>query len=309
MYNISVFTISGNLDSQDSTTTTGQTVPATVHGLSCTPNKVNNLTTINVRWEPAEGDSTLYNITYMAKYYIDTKWDTTSNEDMMIYNLTPGRIYSIIVFTISSDLKSQNPAITTCQTVPATVHGLNCTPNKDNRTTVLDVFWEPVDGDCTGYHILCQASNTDDDSYSGDSYNHHFTCRELTPGRMYNVSVFTISGDFSSRSTFSFGQTEPANVPSVNVAGYGKRAVVVKWDPARGDKDAYFVDLYAEDKLIHSVNTSVIDNVLDDAEVIIDHLNFDFQYDAIVKTHSHALNSTGTCSSGHSLYLLHNFKP
>ena len=94
--------------------------------------------------------------------------------------------------------------------------------------------------------------------------------------------------------------SEPANVPWVNVAGYGKRAVVVKWDPARGDKDAYFVDLYAEDELIHSVNTSVVDNVLDDAEVIIDHLNYDFQYDAIVKTHSHALNSTGTRSSGHS---------
>uniref|UniRef100_UPI00358F32D5 receptor-type tyrosine-protein phosphatase beta-like isoform X2 n=1 Tax=Myxine glutinosa TaxID=7769 RepID=UPI00358F32D5 len=120
-----------------------RTFPATVYGLDCTPNEDHSTTALDVRWDPADGDSTLYTIMYTAKdNTTDTMCMNTTSENITLYNLTPGRIYNISVFTISGDLQSQDPANTAGQTVPATVQGLNCTPNEDDSTTALDVRWE-----------------------------------------------------------------------------------------------------------------------------------------------------------------------
>uniref|UniRef100_UPI00358ED31B receptor-type tyrosine-protein phosphatase H-like isoform X4 n=1 Tax=Myxine glutinosa TaxID=7769 RepID=UPI00358ED31B len=299
IYNISVFTISVDLKSQDPANTTGQTVPSTVRGLYCTPNEDDSTTALDVRWDPAEGDSTRYQIMYTAKDNpTDTKCTNRTSENITFSHLTPGRIYNISVFTISGDLKNQDPANTAGQTVPATVHGVHCTQNKMNRTTAIDVLWEAVDGDCTGYGLRCSALNNFSESYYGTSTHQSFTFRELAPGRMYIVSIFAISENLTGYESDSPSvQTEPADVSSVKVAGYGKQAVIVKWDAAIGDVDVYFVDLYAADKMIRSTTAAY---TASSHEVIFYDLKYDFLYDAMVKTCSYALNSTGKCGSGHS---------
>uniref|UniRef100_UPI00358FD692 receptor-type tyrosine-protein phosphatase beta-like isoform X3 n=1 Tax=Myxine glutinosa TaxID=7769 RepID=UPI00358FD692 len=299
IYNISVFTISVDLKSQDPANTTGQTVPSTVRGLYCTPNEDDSTTALDVRWDPAEGDSTRYQIMYTAKDNpTDTKCTNRTSENITFSHLTPGRIYNISVFTISGDLKNQDPANTAGQTVPATVRGLKCTPNEDNNTTALDVRWEAAKGDSTFYKIMYMAKDDTTDTKCMNIRSENTTFYNLTPGRIYNISVFTISVDLKNQDPANTtGQTEPADVSSVKVAGYGKQAVIVKWDAAIGDVDVYFVDLYAGDKMIRSTTAAY---TASSHEVIFYDLKYDFLYDAMVKTCSYALNSTGKCGSGHS---------
>ena len=83
--------------------------------------------------------------------------------------------------------------------VPATVRDLNCTPNEDNSTTALDVVWERADGDSSFYNITCTATNDTNDTKYNNTKNENITFYDLTPGRMYNISVFTISGDLENQ--------------------------------------------------------------------------------------------------------------
>uniref|UniRef100_UPI00358FF406 receptor-type tyrosine-protein phosphatase H-like n=1 Tax=Myxine glutinosa TaxID=7769 RepID=UPI00358FF406 len=182
--------------------------------------------------------------------------------------------------------------------VPATVRGLKCTPNEDNNTTALDVRWEAAKGDSTFYKIMYMAKDDTTDTKCMNIRSENTTFYNLTPGRIYNISVFTISVDLKNQDPANTtGQTEPADVSSVKVAGYGKQAVIVKWDAAIGDVDVYFVDLYAGDKMIRSTTAAY---TASSHEVIFYDLKYDFLYDAMVKTCSYALNSTGKCGSGHS---------
>ncbi|XP_006820849.2 receptor-type tyrosine-protein phosphatase beta-like [Saccoglossus kowalevskii] len=159
---------------------------------------------IEFSWiEPESGTWSGYDVGYLSEdgtqqfseYLSDDVHTITSHT---FNNLTAGVLYDITVITVSGEEMSTNET-EPMRTIPNAVTDLVLTtPNQTNPEIVI--MWSPVEDEVSHYRVKCNDSDDvttepDDQIIPHENVTSLTTeCSDLFPGRLYNVSVSSISG-------------------------------------------------------------------------------------------------------------------
>ncbi|XP_040184633.1 tyrosine-protein phosphatase 10D-like [Rana temporaria] len=132
------------------------------------------------------------NVTSPSSWIRDT---IVTNESATIVNLTPGETYTFLIYTRASDnvTESDPVSLTTC-----TVAGLAAliAVNSNKSVDSLVVNWTISSGKASYYNVTI----TGDVNHTIQTGDTQVTFIGLSPGREYNVTVQTVSGNCSDTS-------------------------------------------------------------------------------------------------------------
>ncbi|XP_047658277.1 receptor-type tyrosine-protein phosphatase beta-like isoform X2 [Tachysurus fulvidraco] len=231
-----------------------RTVPAPVTKLKLENNGSED--SFITSWTPAEGE--------VDKYLISLTSSSSSTEQIPLVQLqpntshwvfralTPGRGYYVSVRTKSGEVSTEAKAAG--RTVPGHVQKLQV--HHSNESSVR-AQWRPPLGEWDKYSVyLADVGGGVKKRQTLSREINEFSFHDLTPGKEYNITVVTHSGDLNS-STSITTQTIPAGVTQLTVSNEGTTdALRVSWTKAEGDADLYRVLLIQNSIVIR--NESVI---------------------------------------------------
>ncbi|KAG7329450.1 hypothetical protein KOW79_007624 [Hemibagrus wyckioides] len=234
-YQVSVRTKSGELSTE--ATAAGRTVPA--RPMWCRLLPLSDPVSLRLSWSPTVGQWEYYNVQLLsASFVIMNQIVDRAAKDFLFTNRTllPGRLYSARITVFSGSLSNTQ----SCQAriAPGRVQKLHV--HHSNESSVC-VQWRSPLGEWEKYSV----SLTDvgggrvkkRQTLSRDI--NEFSFHDLTPGREYNITVVTHSGDLNSSISITT-QTIPAAVTQLNVDNEGTTdSLRVSWTKAEGDVDLY----------------------------------------------------------------------
>ncbi|XP_028841953.1 receptor-type tyrosine-protein phosphatase beta isoform X2 [Denticeps clupeoides] len=235
LYALSLQAIAGDKVSL-AATTTAATAPSAARGLQLSASSGN----LSVSWQAGPGK-------------VERFWVLLSNRDGSVQNasvgndissyvfhgVTPGTLYKVAVVTESVGILNQSES-KQIRTTPATVMNLRLQSNGSQDS--LRATWEAAPGHVDVYLLTLSTVGLEEKRYQTLPSNaSHWLFRHLTPGRTYEVSVRTNSGELTSE-TGAKGQTEPGEATQVLLAGLSdQRTLRLSWAPPDGDWERYRV--------------------------------------------------------------------
>uniref|UniRef100_A0A8C5R3G3 protein-tyrosine-phosphatase n=1 Tax=Leptobrachium leishanense TaxID=445787 RepID=A0A8C5R3G3_9ANUR len=236
-YTATVISMSGDLRS--SISVEGRTVPAQVTTLN-----VSNLgtsTSLRTDWTMGRSDVDSYQVLLIHENIV-IKNESVSSETRR-YNfqsLKPGGLYSVVVTPVSGGISSRQ-TIAEGRTVPSSVAGV--TVNNFGRSYYLGISWLPAGGDVDGYSVKLTHNGNVLQTQPILKSTTECSFSSLVPGRLYNVTVITKSGDFENYS-LSQEWTVPSAVQGLTVSNAARSDYLkASWLHAVGDFDNYQVTI------------------------------------------------------------------
>nr|XP_055049169.1 receptor-type tyrosine-protein phosphatase beta-like isoform X1 [Misgurnus anguillicaudatus] len=202
-----------------------------------------------------------------------------------IMDLIPGASY---LFGIISELDGTHLNIT-FQTAPAAVTAL--TLQSDGHQNSLKASWIPAVGILESYQLSLSTSNSPDRELTLLSNTSHWVFNGLTPGKLYQVSVKTKSGELTAGSEAT-GRTAPGQVDHLKLVPLNEKILRLSWSPPEGDWDFYRILFFNGSSVL--MNRTVSKNLLE-----FSFTNWTLipgrQYQAAISVQSGSLSSTINC--------------
>ncbi|XP_064365108.1 receptor-type tyrosine-protein phosphatase beta isoform X2 [Dromaius novaehollandiae] len=244
-YSVTVSTRSGKYET--SARVYGRTMPESVKELTLSNRSTEDL---QVTWLKAEGDVDKYEIQLLfndMKIFPPIFLGNTV-EEYWFTALTPGRLYKILVLTISGD--AQRATFIEGLTVPSAVRNIHVSHN--GMTSSLKVSWTPGGGDVDSYTVTIFQQNHQLDSQSVSKHVSELMFHKLEAGEQYRVVVQSNSGTLHN-SLAAFGRTVPASVQELFADhAYSSHSLLVTWQKAPGVAERYDILLLNEQGILLS---------------------------------------------------------
>uniref|UniRef100_A0A8C4V0L0 protein-tyrosine-phosphatase n=1 Tax=Falco tinnunculus TaxID=100819 RepID=A0A8C4V0L0_FALTI len=244
-YSVTVSTKSGKYETSERVY--GRTMPESVKELTLSNRSTEDL---QVTWLKAEGDVDKYEIQLLfndMKIFPPIFLGNTV-EEYWFTALTPGRLYKILVLTISGD--AQRATFIEGLTIPSVVRNIHVSPN--GMTNSLKVSWTPGGGDVDSYTVTIFQQNHQLDSQSVSKHVSEHTFHKLEAGEQYQVVVQSNSGTLHN-SLAAFGRTIPASVQELLARhAYSSHSLLVTWQKAPGVAERYDILLLNEQGILLS---------------------------------------------------------
>ncbi|XP_078619265.1 receptor-type tyrosine-protein phosphatase beta-like [Branchiostoma floridae x Branchiostoma japonicum] len=212
--------------------------------------QVRDITTDNITlaWSEADGDKDYYQIKISPADGLNPEGNVKKDEHRLytFSGLTAGKSYIVSIRTYSGGEHSHDKTISE-RTSPNAPE--NVVANIVHKG--IQVVWQPVKGELDNYLLhLKPSKNTDknrDEVWHTvekcDPTSHIFPVSDLTFGRLYDITVETVSGNKNS-SPFLISQRLTIDPPKdLKETRREERRIVVAWEAAIGDKDSYRVQL------------------------------------------------------------------
>uniref|UniRef100_A0A8C7KR46 protein-tyrosine-phosphatase n=1 Tax=Oncorhynchus kisutch TaxID=8019 RepID=A0A8C7KR46_ONCKI len=208
--------------------------PSTVSGLQVSGTS----DSLGVSWQPGPGRTERFRLLLTDRVGVVRNLTLESTaKDYTVTDLVPGRMYNITMVTEAGGRQSTTSR--QIQTVPYAVSNLKLENN--NTQDSLRASWSQPQGDVDSIVVTLSSSGTTplEKTLSFDTTKAHF--HQLTPGRAYQVSVATKSGELSNQSTAS-ANTVPGKVSQLSMEALDdSNSLKVMWAPPGGDWDKYRV--------------------------------------------------------------------
>nr|XP_061812392.1 receptor-type tyrosine-protein phosphatase beta-like [Nerophis lumbriciformis] len=246
-YQVAVVTRSGQMTEQTSIWV--NTVPSAVTSLRAESGR--DCDRLRVSWRRGEGGVTGYRVSLSAPDGSPRAQERLGSEavEMLFGGLTPGRLYRVDVLSLSGDLA--NGASVHARTAPRppssilfggvtnTTLEVTWTPPADCDLDDFDVRWTPPD---RGFVV-----NPYESGASGGRI-----LRGLFPGRLYNVSLRTVSSGGEAPPSYSLPvwrsvRTKPSPVTGLRCRPRSSSSVSCSWAPPEADFDSYAIECVRED--------------------------------------------------------------
>uniref|UniRef100_A0A7N4PHG3 protein-tyrosine-phosphatase n=1 Tax=Sarcophilus harrisii TaxID=9305 RepID=A0A7N4PHG3_SARHA len=240
LYSVTVSTKSGNYEASERMNK--RTIPESVKELVIRNRSTEEL---HVTWVQADGDVDQYEIQLCfndVKVLPSLHLVNTATE-YRFTSLTPGRLYKILVLTISGD--AQKSAFIEGLTAPSPVKNIHISPN--GMTDSLKVNWSPGGGDVDSYTVTAFRQNHKIDSQTISKHINEYTFHKLEAGELYQIVVESVSGSLSNQ-VETLGRTVPASVQGLYADNaYSSHSLIVNWQGAAGMAERYDILLLNEE--------------------------------------------------------------
>ncbi|XP_075139466.1 uncharacterized protein LOC142214420 [Leptodactylus fuscus] len=148
---------------------------------------------------------------------------TVTNGSATISNLTAGETYTFMVYTRAADNTESDPvSLSTCA-VPEQVSAILI--NNYQSDSLLGVSWTKPAGNVDYYIVNVTGAVTN----SIQTNTTQVTVTGLLPGREYNVTVQTVSGNCSQTSDPVSGATYPTPPGNITISTTGTNSLTLSW--------------------------------------------------------------------------------
>ncbi|KAF4010358.1 hypothetical protein G4228_001645 [Cervus hanglu yarkandensis] len=240
MYRMVIVTHSGELSNESFIF--GRTVPATVSNLK--GSNQNMTDSLWFSWSPASGDFDFYElILYNPNGTKKENWKDKDLTEWRFHGLVPGRKYTLCVVTHSGDLS--NRATGESRTAPSPPSLMSFA---DVTNTSLAITWKGppdwTDYDDFELQWFPRDAVTVFNPYSNRKSEGRIV-HGLRPGRSYQFSVRTVSGDSwktYSKPIFGSVRTKPDKIQNLHCRPQNSTAIACSWIPPDSDFDGYSIE-------------------------------------------------------------------
>nr|KAF6497304.1 protein tyrosine phosphatase receptor type B [Rousettus aegyptiacus] len=240
MYKMVIVTHSGELSNESFIF--GRTVPAAVSNLK--GSNRNTTDSLWFSWSPAPGDFDFYEL--ILYNFNGTKKENQKGKDVTEWHfqgLVPGRKYMLCVVTHSGDLSNRVTGESRTAPSPPSLMSF-----ADVANTSLAITWQGppdwTDYDDFELQWLPRDAITVFNPYSNRKSEGRIV-HGLRPGRSYQFSVKTVSGDSwktYSRPIFGSVRTKPDKIQNLHCRPQNSTAIACSWIPPDSDFDGYSIE-------------------------------------------------------------------
>ncbi|XP_036905344.1 receptor-type tyrosine-protein phosphatase beta isoform X1 [Sturnira hondurensis] len=283
-YNIAITAVSGSKRSS-TVYTNGSTVPSLVKdvGISAQTNS------LLISWSHGSGNVERYQLILMDKgILVNSTVVDKHTTSYTFHGLTPGHLYNLTIITEAAGL--QNRQWKLARTTPMEV--LNLKVTNDGTLTSLKVKWQIPPGNIDFYNVTLSHQGTIKNSRQLEPQVTETQFKDLTPGRLYQVTVSCVSGELSAHKV-AVGRTVPEKVGNLEAHSNGSsRSLVVGWSPPAGDWERYRILLFNDSWVLLNVTVGKEEThyVINDMELIPGR-----QYDIEIIVESGNLKNSKRC--------------
>ncbi|XP_077409700.1 collagen alpha-1(XII) chain isoform X3 [Vanacampus margaritifer] len=195
---------------------------------------------LNVRWEPAEGNVREYIVIWVPAAGGDQDVDQVpgTTTSTVLKNLQSDTEYSVTVVPVYHEMEGL-PLTENGRTTP--VGGVKNLQVVDPTISTLTVRWDPAVGNVRSYRVTYSAQpdgekHTEDVSGGTTS----LILRNLDTDTLYDVAVVPVYPDVEGIPQADKGKTKPlSGVKNLRVSDPTTNSLRVRWDPAEGDVRHY----------------------------------------------------------------------
>ncbi|XP_076612407.1 collagen alpha-1(XII) chain isoform X2 [Chaetodon auriga] len=201
--------------------------------------------TLNVRWEPAEGNVREYIVIWVPAAGGDQDVDQVSGTttSTVLKNLEPNTEYTVTVVPVYHEMEGK-PQSENGKTNP--LGGVKNLKVVDPTISTLTVRWDPAVGNVRSYKVFYAAQPGGEERMEEVSGGTTSTIlRNLDADTMYNVVVVPVYPDVEGIRQAEKGKTRPlGGVKNLQVTDPTTNSLRVRWEPAEGDVRQYQI-IYA----------------------------------------------------------------
>ncbi|KAM8725153.1 collagen alpha-1(XII) chain isoform 2-T3 [Acanthopagrus schlegelii] len=196
--------------------------------------------TLNVRWEPAEGNVREYIVIWVPTAGGDQDVDQVSGTttSTVLKNLEPNTEYTVTLVPVYHEMEGKSQAANG-KTNP--LGGVKNLQVIDPTINTLTVRWDPAVGNVRSYKVFYTAEPGGEERMEEVSAGTTSTIlRNLDPNTVYNVAVVPIYPDVEGIREAEKGKTKPlGGVKNLKVTDPTTNSLRVRWEPADGDVRQY----------------------------------------------------------------------
>uniref|UniRef100_A0A667GHZ6 protein-tyrosine-phosphatase n=1 Tax=Lynx canadensis TaxID=61383 RepID=A0A667GHZ6_LYNCA len=249
-------------------------------------------TSLHVWWTPSSGKVTRYELELFDnshKIQETQIQESTSWNEHTFFNLTAGNKYNIAITAVSGEKRSLT-VYTNGSTAPMEVSNLKVT--NDGTLTSLKVKWQRPSGNVDSYNITLFHKGTIKESRTLGPRVTETQFKDLTPGRLYQVTISCVSGELSAQK-MAVGRTVPEKVGNLEANSNGSiRSLLVSWSPPAGDWEQYRILLFNDSVVLLNITVGKEEThyVIDDLGLIPGR-----QYEVEVTVESGNLKNSKRC--------------
>ncbi|KAK1796221.1 hypothetical protein P4O66_009300, partial [Electrophorus voltai] len=202
-----------------------------------------SISTLNVRWEPAEGSVREYIVIYVpaAGGEQDVEQVSGSTTQMVLRNLEPDTEYTVTVVPVYHEMEGKSLSENGKTKPLGGVRNLKVT---DPTSNTLTVVWEHADGKPRHYKVFyIPQPGTEEKMEQVSGSTTTTILRNLDPNTDYKVTLLPIyDKDVEGKRRSDTGKTRPLGaVKNLQVTDPTISSLRVRWDPADGDVRQYNV--------------------------------------------------------------------
>ncbi|XP_015183545.1 PREDICTED: tyrosine-protein phosphatase 10D isoform X2 [Polistes dominula] len=209
------------------------------------PRPEGRIETYVIRWWPVENpdDVRAKNVTEspeISALIFDE--NTIHTERVLVGDLMPGMQYSFSVYTISYDLVSEITNLTT-RTMPLIQSEVVVVVDRDQPGS-LTLRYTPTPIQSSKFDIYRFRINDENNTTKErrvDDTDTKITFIGLTPGRLYQVTVWTVSDNVESRPLIRQDRLYPEPITAINATDVNDTRITLTWDVPRGEYDTFEV--------------------------------------------------------------------
>ncbi|XP_068565200.1 collagen alpha-1(XII) chain [Cebidichthys violaceus] len=198
--------------------------------------------TLNVRWEPAEGNVREYIVTWVpaagGEQSVDQVSGTTTST--VLKNLEPNTEYTVTVVPVYEEMEGKSQS-ENGKTNP--LGGVKNLQVIDPTTSTLTARWDPAVGNVRSYKVFYAAQPGGEQRMEEVSGGTTTTIlRNLESDTAYDVAVVPVYPDVEGIRQAKTGKTKPlGGVKNLQVTDPTTNSLRVRWEPAEGDVRQYQV--------------------------------------------------------------------
>ncbi|KAL2081858.1 hypothetical protein ACEWY4_021676 [Coilia grayii] len=200
------------------------------------------MTTLNVRWDPAEGNVREYKVVYVPAGGGQelTEQVSGSTTSTVLKKLMPDTLYTVTVTPVYPEMEGLPQSDSGKTKALGGVRNLQVV---DPTINTLTARWEPADGNVRQYkvfYVSVPGSDEKMEQVSGGTTS--LVLRGLDPFTLYKVSVVPVYDTVEGKRQSENGKTKPlGGVKNLQVTDPTVNSLRVRWDAADGDVRQYNV--------------------------------------------------------------------
>ncbi|XP_028252836.1 collagen alpha-1(XII) chain isoform X3 [Parambassis ranga] len=233
------------------------------------------MTTLNVRWEPAEGRVKEYRVVYVpaaggAESMVGLETVSAGTTTTVLRGLQPDTLYTVSLVPVYAEGDGKTMSENGKTRPLGGVKNLKVT---DPTMTSLTVNWDPADGAVRLYKVFyIPTAGGREEMEQVPTGTTSIILRNLLPDTQYTVSVLPVYPAREGKRQSEDGKTLPlGGVGNMKVTNPTITTLTVTWNPADGNVQGYKVIYIPEDggleiveQVSESTTTTVLEKLLPD---------------------------------------------
>ncbi|XP_066970331.1 tyrosine-protein phosphatase 10D-like [Macrobrachium rosenbergii] len=169
---------------------------------------------------------------------------------VLVGELRPGELYNFEIYTTAHNVKSETVTLS-LRTMPVITSDITIVNQLETRSfTVIYTPTPSTDATFDKYRFMLSDPSIPVKEKISEDTDRKIIFERLVPGRLYNITAWTVSGDVTSQPLIRQDRLYPEPVSDINATLITDTAIHLSWTKPEGYYDTFEVQYLTEDGLL-----------------------------------------------------------